>query len=144
MNSHPIFENGIQLARPNNTASESVNSLIAFVERLAGDWPHQISNPLEQEPGMPFVASDEVVAGYYTPPESEVVQRSRALIGQGTGHEPALVSYRFATDGRFFTRFPIIGYSPGEEPLAHTVKESISIAKMAESLRGHVQLLRDY
>jgi succinyl-diaminopimelate desuccinylase len=134
----------VQVTLDFRSASESVNSLIAFVERLVGDWPHQISNPLEREPDTAFVASDEVVAGFYTPPESEVVQRSRALIAQGMGREPTLTSYRFATDGRFFTRFPIIGYSPGEEPLAHTVKESISIAKMAKSLRGHVQLLRDY
>ena len=39
---------------------------------------------------------------------------------------------------------PIVGYSAGEEPLAHTVDESISIEMMADSLRGHVELLLSY
>lgn len=128
------------------TASESINSLQAFVHRLAGDWPHTISDAWADEPDTPFPDSDETIFGYYTPPESEVVQRAQEAIGKGMGREPELVSYQFATDGRHFVPYdlPIIGYSPGEEPLAHTVKESISIEKMGQSLRGHVQLLRDF
>ncbi len=53
------------------------------------------------------------------------------------------MSYRFATDGRHFIDhdIPIIGYSPGEEAQAHIADESISVAQMEESLRGHVTLL---
>jgi putative selenium metabolism hydrolase len=126
------------------TASESSNSLQAFVHRLAGAWPHTIADSWSAEPNRPLSDSDETIFGYYTPPESEAVQRVRAAVSQGMGREPALTSYQFATDGRFFSHWPVIGYSPAEEHLAHTVKESISIAKMAESLRGHVQLLRDF
>lgn len=126
------------------TSAESPNSLVDFVHRLAADWPHTISDGMSGEEERAIADSDETITGFYTPPDSEVLQRAKALISQGMGREPQLGSYQFATDGRFFTKFPVIGYSPAEEPLAHTVKESISIEKMAESLRGYVQLLREF
>jgi acetylornithine deacetylase/succinyl-diaminopimelate desuccinylase-like protein len=62
------------------------------------------------------------------------------------GWEPATTNYKFATDGRHFRPVgaAIVGFSPGEEQLAHTVDESISIEMMADSLRGYVELLRTY
>lgn len=128
------------------TAVESPASLTAFVRRMAGDWPHEISDAWSAEPGTPLRESDEPVSGFYTPPDGEAVTRAQAAIAAGMGREPALIRYGFATDGRHFTRLDasIIGYSPAEEDQAHVADESISISKMAESLRGHVQLLREY
>ena len=45
------------------TASESTDSLQAFVHRLAGEWPHNISTAWTNES---FPASDEIIYGYYT------------------------------------------------------------------------------
>lgn len=125
------------------TASESTDSLQAFVHRLAGDWPHSIRNAWTDQP---FPASDETIYGFYTPPESEPVQKARAAIAAGMGREPVLTRYQFATDGRYFVPYglPIIGYSPAEEDQAHIAGESISTEKMALSLRGYVQLLRQF
>jgi hypothetical protein len=39
---------------------------------------------------------------------------------------------------------PVIGFSPAEENQAHIAGESISIAAMGDSLRGYVQLLREF
>jgi putative selenium metabolism hydrolase len=127
------------------TASESIDSLQALVHRLAGDWPHTITNAWCTPP-EPFAASDETIYGFYTPPESAIVQKVQALIAAGMGREPILTRYEFATDGRFFVPYniPIIGYSPAEENQAHIAGESIAIAKMGESLRGYVQLLRQF
>lgn len=127
------------------TASESSNSLQAFVQRLAGDAPHTITNAWCSEPTA-FQDSDDPIFGYYTAPESDIVKRSSAAISQGMGRPPQLTSYQFATDGRHFVPYglPIIGYAPGEEHLAHTVKESISIPQMGEALRGYVGLLRAF
>ncbi len=124
------------------TASESLTSLQAFVRRLAGDWP--ITLDLAWEPDTP--EADATIYGFYTPPESEVVQQAKALIAAGMGREPALTSYQFATDGRHFVPYaiPIIGYAPAEENQAHIAGESISITKMGESLRGHVTLLQTF
>lgn len=125
------------------TASESPRSLQAFVGRVAGDAPHTISSALDK---IPVDDSEETITGFYTPPESDVVRRARETITQSVGREPALTRYDFATDGRHFVSYgmPIIGYSPGEEAQAHTAGESISIEMMAESLRGHMALLRRF
>lgn len=125
------------------TSAESPNSLQAFIHELAGEWPHSLldmdGRPLE-------VDSDTLLNGFYTPPDSPLVDRVQALAGEGMGRAPELMRYQFATDGRYCAArgLTVLGYSPGEEELAHTVRESISIAKMADSLRGHVRLLQEF
>lgn len=125
------------------TAAASSNDIRAFVERLAGDLTHMISAGWE---GEPLVYSDEPLVGYYTAPESDEVQRAQAAIGRGMGSLPVLSSYHFATDGRHFAphNISIVGYAPGDEFAAHTAGESIAIVDMAVSLRGHMQLLREF
>ena len=127
------------------TASESHNSLKAFVGGLVGDWPHAITDAW-CAPGTPLADSDDLIYGYYTPPESDVVIRAKTAVTHGMGREPALFSYQFATDGRHFVPYgiPIIGYSPADESQAHTADEHISIAMMEEALHGYVQLLREF
>jgi succinyl-diaminopimelate desuccinylase len=128
------------------TAAESPNSLKSFVQRLAGDRQPSFSHGWAREPNTSLPDSDEIIFGFYTPPESEVVQRVRALLGRGMGKQPELTSYQFATDGRHFVPYhiPMVGFAPGEERLAHTVAESISIEEMEQGLRGYVQLLREF
>jgi len=127
------------------TGTESLNSLQDFVHQLAGDWPHTISDAW-CPPDTPFADSDEPVFGYYTPPEDEKAVRAQQIISQAVGHEVPFSSYQFATDGRHFVpyKLTVIGYAPSEESQAHVVDESISITKMAESLRGHVALLQKF
>ena len=127
------------------TASESANSLKAFVQGLVGDWPHKLTDAW-CAPGTPVADSDELIYGYYTPPESDVVERVKTAVAQGMNREPSLISYQFATDGRHFVPYgiPIIGYSPADESQAHTADEHISIAMMDEALRSYVQLLREF
>ncbi len=120
------------------TAAESVNGLQAFIARLAGESAYSLESPL--------ASPDDPIAGFYTPPDSPLVAQARAAIGRGMGRDPELTNYRFATDGRHFALFglPVLGFAPGEERMAHTAGESISLDEMAESLRGHVQLLREF
>jgi putative selenium metabolism hydrolase len=124
------------------TASESVMSIYDYFASLAADLPFTI----EDAWGFGLPQEDTAIYGYYTAPESEEVQKAKAAIAIGMGREPELFSYQFATDGHLFVPYdiPIIGFAPGEESLAHTVKESISIAQMGEALRGYVSLLRAY
>jgi succinyl-diaminopimelate desuccinylase len=127
------------------TATESNNSLQAFVRDLMGDWPHDISDAWGS-PGAPLPDSDELVYGFYTSPDSPVVVEAKAAIDAGMGRATNVISYQFATDGRYFVPYgiPVIGYSPAEEEQAHIAGESISIAKMGEALRGYVALLRAF
>jgi putative selenium metabolism hydrolase len=125
------------------TATESVNSLRDLIDRLAGDAPHTVSYAEGLEP---LLGSDTPLAGYYTPPDSPLVARAAAAISRGMGHAPELTRYRFATDGRHFAPhgLPVVGFAPGEEGQAHTAGESISLAQLAEGLRGYVGLLTDF
>lgn len=128
------------------TATESPKSLQNFVRRVSEGLESKISDAWAPEPGTPLPESDQTIYGYYTPPESELVGKVRQILKRGMGWEPDLTSYQFATDGRNFLPCDsaIIGYSPGEENLAHTVKERIAIDMMADSLKGYMQLLLDY
>ncbi|GAB4271079.1 MAG: YgeY family selenium metabolism-linked hydrolase [Candidatus Promineifilaceae bacterium] len=128
------------------TASESLNSLKAFITGLAGDWPITITDAICGDPNTAVSDSDEPIFGFYTPPNSDVVVRAQELIAAGMGWKPLLTKYNFATDGRHFVPYhlPIIGYSPSLESQAHVVDEYIEIVKMAESLKGHVALLHNF
>lgn len=127
------------------TAVESVNSLQAFVRRLADHAPHTITDAW-CPPGTPLTDSGETVFGFYTAPDNETAVRTRHILSQAVGHDVPFSSYQFATDGRHFVPYHLtmIGYAASEEEQAHVVDESISIAKMAESLRGHVALLTEF
>jgi len=125
------------------TATESVDSLRALIDRLAGDAPHALAYA---EGLAPLVGSAAPLAGFYTPPDSPLVARAAAAIGRGMGRPPELTCYRFATDGRHFAPhgLAVVGYAPGEEHMAHTAGESIPLGQMAENLRGLVGLLREF
>lgn len=127
------------------TAAESVDSLQAFIDRLAGDSPHTLAYADGLEPS-PLTGAAAPITGFYTPPDSPLVERARAALGRGMGHAPELTRYRFATDGRHFAPhgIPVLGFAPGEEEMAHTAGESIALDQMAEALRAQAQLLREF
>ena len=126
------------------TASESVDSLRAFVDRLAGNSAHSLGYADGLAPS-PLTGSAAPITGFYTPPDSPLVGRARAALGRSMGREPELTRYRFATDGRHFAPhgIPVLGFAPGEEEMAHTAGESIALDQMAEALRAQAQLLRE-
>jgi len=128
------------------TAAESPKSLNTFISEVAGEAHYEISDAWADEPNTPIVESDQIIYGYLTAPESQSVKFALTALTLGLGWEPKFTSYQFATDGRHFVSLdvPIIGFSAGEEKFAHTVDERIAINMMADSLRGHVQLLLDY
>lgn len=127
------------------TSAESVASLRAFIDRLAGGANYTLTYAEGLEP-LSAEADNQPISGFYTPPDSPLVVRARAALAKGMGREPELSRYRFATDGRHFTPhgLPVIGYAPGDEHMAHTAGESISLAQIDEALRGHVALLREF
>jgi putative selenium metabolism hydrolase len=125
------------------TSVESTRSLANFFRQVG----EGLNFTLREGYGEALLReTDEIITGFYTPPEEEVVVKAKALIEAGAGHEIPFSNYRFATDGRHFVPYnlPMIGYGPGDEFVAHTVKENIAIAEIAESLHGYVHLLRRF
>ncbi len=126
------------------TSSESPKSLLTFIERLAIGMPYDISPGWEVDLDP---ADDTPLVGFETPPDSPAAARVAEILRTTFGRKIPFTTYKFATDGRLFPPFGIenvIGYSPAEEPQAHVAGESISIEKMADSLVGHMAILRDY
>jgi acetylornithine deacetylase/succinyl-diaminopimelate desuccinylase-like protein len=119
--------------------------LLAFIAEVAGTRSYTVTDAWSS-PSGPVPDSVEVIYGFDTPPDSEVVRRAQAALAAGMGRTPELFSYQFATDGRLFVPYglPIVGFAPGEGAQAHTAGESISIAQMEEALRGLAQLLREF
>jgi acetylornithine deacetylase/succinyl-diaminopimelate desuccinylase-like protein len=128
------------------TATESTRSLVLLVQGLATEWPHSISDAISGTTLTADSATEDMIAGFYTPKESPEVHRTRELVAMGMGRLPALTSYRFATDGRHFAEYgiPVLGFSPAEEHQAHIADESISLSKIEENLRGLAPLLLEY
>jgi putative selenium metabolism hydrolase len=125
------------------TSVESTQSLADFIRGVGEGLNLTLTEAYENGA---LVETEEVITGFYTPPDHEAVMKAKALIEAGIGHEVVVSNYRFATDGRHFVPYnlPMIGYGAGDEFVAHTIKENISVAEMAESLRGYVQLLREF
>lgn len=123
------------------TSMESPNSLSALFRRVGEGLNFGLSQAEDAA-----AQADEILTGFYTPPDHEAVMKAKAALEAGVGHDIPFSNYRFATDGRHFVPYnlPMIGYGPGDEFVAHTVKENIAIAEMAESLRGYVHLLRTF
>ena len=129
------------------TATESVDSLCALIDRLTSQMPGHVPHTLTYAEGLaPLAGSAAPLAGFYTPPDSPLVTRAAAAIASGTGRAPELTCYRFVTDGRHFAPhgLPVIGYAAGEEHMAHTAGESIPLVQVGENLRGLVGLLREF
>lgn len=128
------------------TATESTADLCAFIAALARPGPHTIGDAWAEDPLAPVAADSRAINGFYTPPDHPAVLRVAELLAGAAGREPERIAYRFATDGRHFTDLgaAIVGYSAAEEEQAHVADESISIAKMLVSLRGHVALVSQY
>lgn len=125
------------------TAAATDDDLVAFIHRLAGDAPYNLSYPhAETEPPR----GPAVITGFDTPPDDPAARRAIALLAAGMERAPAIGHYRFATDGRHFTHLgaPILGYAPGDENQAHTAGERIALAAIEEALAGHLALLREW
>ncbi len=62
----------------------------------------------------------------------------------GLGKAPGV--WRFATDGGHFAKagLKVIGFAPGEEELAHTVRESIPLAQLETGIAGNRALALEW
>lgn len=81
--------------------------------------------------------------GFYTDPKVyPVVEEARSILAEALGRQPRLTTWRFATDGRFYSwlGMPVIGLGPGEERLAHTNIEHIRVEDYLTSIKAYAYL----
>ncbi len=75
--------------------------------------------------------------------DNPFVQKAVAVITRTLGRPPLLDYWLFGTDGRFTAEagIPTYGFSPCEEPLAHTADDHIKIDMMMDALYCTPQIL---
>jgi putative selenium metabolism hydrolase len=128
---------------PDDTA-ESLTGLVAAQARV---W-----EGLDERPGLDvhlYVTEFETYTGHRyalpefapawdTDPDSTFVRTALAAVKQ-VGIEPRLGTYRFCTNGSLTAGtlgIPTIGFGVGREEDAHTVDESIELAKFERAVAG--------
>lgn len=86
---------------------------------------------------IPYVMPSFVVAT-----DDPALVAAHHLLTEGVGHEVAVDTWGFATDGGHLVQagIPCIGYGPGEPGLAHVADESIGVEGLLEATAGYLGL----
>ncbi len=78
--------------------------------------------------------------------EDPALAGAESVLRDAIGLEQPADVWKFATDGGHFSRagMKVIGFAPGEEELAHTVRESIPISQLEMGLAGNRALALEW
>lgn len=82
--------------------------------------------------------SERSFTGYYTDPvKFPVVDEAKAAVSEVLGREPGVKTWKFATDGKFYSwrGIPVVGFGPGEEKYAHTQQDHVRVDDYLESIK---------
>ena len=119
-------------------------------EALKRDLEVLIARLKEEDPELEAVVvpsrrpgSSRSFTGFYTDPEKHpVVGEARRAIAEALGRDPALRTWDFATDGRFYAwrGIPVIGFGPGEERFAHTHQDNVRVDDYVDSIKAYAWL----
>jgi acetylornithine deacetylase/succinyl-diaminopimelate desuccinylase-like protein len=77
------------------------------------------------------------------PENDKFLQAAQAALVNALGRNDQIDVWRFATDGGHLMAagIPTIGFGPGNERLAHTNQERISLIQMKEAVVGYIALI---
>lgn len=84
--------------------------------------------------------------GYLLADDHPVVRAAAAALRGATGREPAVLQWKFGTDGGHTCGthgVPTIGFAPGTEALAHTNRECLELASARLAFDAYPALIRD-
>jgi len=119
-------------------------------EALKRDLEELIASLKKEDPDLDAVVvpsrhpgSSRGFTGFYTDPEKHpVVGEARRAIAEVLGRDPALKTWAFATDGRFYSwmGIPVVGFGPGEERFAHTHQDNVRVDDYLKSITAYAWL----
>lgn len=83
---------------------------------------------------------------YVLPADHPALRSAAAVLEAPLGRRPEIGLWGFATDGGHFADagLTVAGFGPGEEALAHTVEESVSVAELEAAAEGYEALARGW
>lgn len=86
----------------------------------------------------------DIVPSYALPADHPLVTEAQGVLGGALGRPVAVITWQFATDGGHLMEadIPTIGFSPGQEDLAHTVQEHIRLDMIREAFVGYGTLVQ--
>jgi putative selenium metabolism hydrolase len=132
-----------------NIPSETVGEIIAKLEGLlarsleAGCQGRvRVSDRhLTTYTGFQMVYPD-TFGSFTTEPGHAWLQAVRSVLASALGHEVAVDTWRFATDGGHFAAAgaTVIGFGPGDDRVVHTVEERLSLGELIEAVVGYISL----
>jgi succinyl-diaminopimelate desuccinylase len=84
-----------------------------------------------------------IFPSYLLVEDDPFLRAARATLVNVLGRDEGVDVWRFATDGGHLMAagIPTIGFGPGDDGLAHTNQERISLAQMEEAVVGYVALI---
>jgi len=84
-----------------------------------------------------------ILPAYLVAETDPFIQTAQSTLTQILGRDAGLDVWQFATDGGYLMAagIPTIGFGPGNEQLAHTNQERISLAEMVEALGAYTALI---
>jgi acetylornithine deacetylase/succinyl-diaminopimelate desuccinylase-like protein len=80
---------------------------------------------------------------FATDPKSTLARRAGEIITASTGEPPMPGVWDFATDGGHISLegIPVVGFGPGDDRLAHTNQERISIEELQQAAGTYAALI---
>ena len=138
-----------------NVPDESHQEIVAKAQALLDSCLSNISNTLEYQAKV-SITSDELTTytgvtetypiifpSYLLPDDNRYVRAAHSALLNVLGRDDGLGVWRFATDGGHLMAagIPTIGFGPGDDTLAHTNQERVSLPQMEEALTAYVPLM---
>lgn len=135
-----------------NVAAESPSDILAKTQTLLANTLTELDVPVEatvEIPNQTWITytnfSQEmpmIFPSYLLAEDHPLVTASHQALVQALGREVETGVWRFATDGGNLVKagIPTVGFGPGDDRLAHTNQERISLAQMDEAVVAYVSM----
>ncbi len=83
-----------------------------------------------------------IFPSFLLPQDHPMLQAAQRALIEALGRDDGVSVWRFATDGGHLMAagIPTVGFGPGDDALAHTNRERISLLQMEEALTGYLAL----